>query len=205
MVLAGRDRSSSAEPAAHNTCHSQKAHSGWRARFGVAGICTASTESRTDDGLRVGPERALAVRAQRQRCAGFWGRGGDQAARLMDRPGRAPSLLRQRSALRYAATVAQVGEALLERTRARLLGLGEVQAMAGLGGSLLGQDRPGNVDCCVPGDGGLTVGVERIGEVVGPARCGPVAGIGAVGAGAGGGPYLGPERVAPGLVTTTMV
>ena len=47
--------------------------------------------------------------------------------------------------------------------------------------------------------------MEGIRQVVGPARCGPVAGIGAVGAGAGGGPGLGPEGVATSLVTATMV
>ena len=150
-------------------------------RVGPAGDVAASTESGTDDGLWVGPEWAPAVRAQRQRCAGFWGRGGDQAARLVDRPGRVPSLLRQRSALRYAATVTQVGEALLERTGARLLGPGEVQTVAGLGGSLLAKHRPGHVHRGIPANGDLTVGVERFGEFVGPARGGPVAGIGAVG------------------------
>ena len=124
---------------------------------------------------------------------------------MVDRPGRVPCLLRQWGALWYAATVTQGGEALLEGIRACFLGLGEVQAVAGFGGSLLGQHSPGNVNCGVLGDGGLTVGVEGIGEFVGPVRCGPVAGIGAVGAAASDGLGLRPERVAPGLVTATMV
>lgn len=151
------------------------------ARFGFAGICAARGESRTDEGLGGDRQWAPAVRAERQRCPGFWGRGRDQTARLADRPGRTPHLLRQRSALRYAATVTQVGEALLERTGARLLGLGEVQTVAGLGGSLLAKHRPGHVHRGIPGNGDLTVGVERFGEFVGPARGGPVAVIGAVG------------------------
>ena len=79
----------------------------------------------------------------------------------MARPGCVPSLVRQRSTTWHAKTGAQRGDALLERTRASILGLGDVQAMAGIGGSLLGQHSPGNVHRSVFVEGCLIVGAAK--------------------------------------------
>lgn len=195
VVLAGRAWRSHAALAAAHTCRSQNAHFSRRARSGFAGTYASDGESGTDDGLRVRPEWALAVRAKGQRRARRRERGGNQAAGLMDCLGRVPSLMRQGGTLRYAAPVTQRCQVLLKRAGARLLGLGEVQTVAGFSGSLLGKHPPGDVNRGVLGDGGLTVGVENLGEFMGPAWGRPVAGIGAVAALTVGGPGRRPAGV----------